>query len=338
MMSKSNPKLLVLLLLIVTVYLRRRSLLWWLAKLGITSPTPSSNGVLAAAPVASEERSDTTTTLTTTTTAETLDGLGLPLLMMEMPGAGGPPQPLTLDSLHTSGNKDFVREIFKISEQTNKSTSHGAAVILRSNPSSGGGGDDNNVKRKRRAIVLVTEPRDVATVLSLNSAHNLSGSLMNLTKDFIGRSPFTLEGEEWLKERAILRSLLSFKQDEALLANLENVAFKMCYRLYDHVKTTPYVDMYAVLCRMHISMVGKAYFSEDFNFFHSELLPSSSMTTTMTTAPLFAPKEEIIESFEYLLKELPARFRNQKRGEEEEREWKRKATMARRIVKELVRA
>jgi cytochrome P450 len=181
-------------------------------------------------------------------------------------------------------------------------------------------------------IVLVTRPEHAAQVLKQHVSHDLGGLKAASAAYFGEQVLFILEGKPW---RALRKTMLhSFlpRQLPLMASDVTSVALELAQRVGELAAAgegRP-VDMHFVVSMYHLSAIGRAAF--DFEL---------DCVSKVAAGPNF-----IIESFEYLLRELPRRAYSQDAklredyasDTEDNREWRRHARAVRDQILVITRA
>jgi cytochrome P450 len=139
--------------------------------------------------------------------------------------------------------------------------------------------------------LILSEPEHIKRLLDKVTAHALWGGIKPASEAFFGKSVlFVLEGEEWKKLRSLMRAAFLNQKLELMKSDITACALDLCNRLEDAAAEGKVVDMNAALSMYHLSAVGKTTFNYNLDVFHN-----------------FPASNEISDSFEYLLGELPRR-------------------------------
>ena len=203
--------------------------------------------------------------------------------------------PVLVETIHP--DEDFIRTLFRLSRSA-QNTPNGLGVI-------------KSFGNRKRTVILLTKPEHVTKVLANSTVHGM-GLLRSATQSFVGKkSLFALEGDEWRTQRVIMRSALhSERAQNVFTSAMESVCFRMVTKLAERIKTSPIVDAHAMFARMHVAIIAKSFFGEDFGFFRQELYPLKGIPSAVVHNT--SAREEILDAFEYLLKELPKLARSEK--------------------------
>jgi cytochrome P450 len=210
---------------------------------------------------------------------------------------------------------DYIAGLLRLSAQASRGK-HGAGYI-------------NNFGQ---TIVLVTRPEHAWQVLKQHVSHDLGGMKAASAAYFGEQVLFILEGKPW---RALRKTMLhSFlpRQLPLMASDVTSVALELAQRLGELAAESQGrpVDMHFVVSMYHLSAIGRAAF--DFEL---------DCVSKVAAGPNF-----IIESFEYLLRELPRRAYSQDAklredytsDTEDNREWRRHARAVRDQILVITRA
>lgn len=201
---------------------------------------------------------------------------------------------------------------------------NGFASKARSLNASGMGWFDN----MGTPVLVLTKPEHIKFVLNKVTAHALWGGIKPASEAFFGRSVlFVLEGEEWKRLRGILRDSFKMQRLDVLSKDVTSCALTLANRLQEFADEGKAVDMNSAFAMYHLASVGKSSFNFD-----------------MDVMQKFPKTNDIADSFEFLLQELPRRSfhpdsktrEDYESGTEENVKWQRAAKTVRKVVMQTV--